>query len=129
MGITKSICEQMTDGILNLMREMGMWLGETPEPRKPIISEDPDDVSYLNASTAGVFVPSVKHWVHLKEGEEIGQIIDPLKGDVLARVMDSYEGEVIQTLTAPVDGIVFFSHNEPLTYANTAVFKLIGKYQ
>lgn len=47
------------------------------------------------------------------------------KGQLLASVLDPYEGEVRQELTAPVDGIVFFAHNDPLTYANTAVFKLV----
>ena len=36
-----------------------------------------------------------------------------------------YESELIETLYAPVDGKVFFIHNEPLTYANTAVIKLV----
>lgn len=113
MRITKSICEQMTDGILNLMREMGMWLGETTESRQPIISEDPDDVSYLNASTAGVFVPSVKHWVHLKEGEEIGQIIDPLKGEVLDRVL------------SPVDGVLFTIREYPIVDEGSLMGRLL----
>ena len=33
--------------------------------------------------------------------------------------------EVKEELIAPVDGLVFFAHNEPLTYADTAVIKLI----
>lgn len=54
-----------------------------------------------------------------KEGVEV------VKGQVLAETIDPYEGAVTEILTAPADGIVFFAHNEPLTYANTAVFKLI----
>lgn len=54
-------------------------------------------------------------------GEEV------LKGQVLANIIDPYEGEITDTLVSPVDGIVFFAHNEPLTYANTAVYKLIAK--
>ena len=48
-----------------------------------------------------------------------------MKGQLLAETIDPYEGTVTEILTAPADGIVFFAHNEPLTYANTAVFKLI----
>lgn len=40
-------------------------------------------------------------------------------------ILDAYEGEVMEELRAPVDGIVFFMHGEPLTYSNTAVFKLV----
>lgn len=95
MRITKEYGDQLVDGILHLMETMGIWKEETPKPRTPIISEDPDDVSYLNASTAGVFVPSVKHWEHLRKGDEIGKILDPLQGKVLDRII------------SPVDGILF----------------------
>ena len=47
------------------------------------------------------------------------------KGQLLARIIDCYEGEVIEELRAPEDGIIFFMHGEPLTYSQTAVFKLI----
>ena len=36
----------------------------------------------------------------------------------------NYNWQIWETLYAPVDGIVFFMHNEPLTYADTAVIKL-----
>ena len=44
----------------------------------------------------------------------------------LANITDPYEGHVLETLYSPVNGIVFFIHNEPLTYANTAVIKILG---
>ena len=50
-----------------------------------------------------------------------------VKGQTLAQIIHPYEGNVIATLKSPVDGIVFFAHNEPLTYANTAVFKLVER--
>ena len=31
----------------------------------------------------------------------------------------------METLYAPTDAAVFFMHNEPLTYADTAVIKLV----
>jgi len=39
------------------------------------------------------------------------------------------EGEILEQLHAPCDGIIFFEHNEPLTYANTAVLKIIATNQ
>ena len=56
-------------------------------------------------------------------GEEI------LKGQIFARILDPYEGEVKELLKSPVDGMVFFAHNEPLTYADTAAFKLIFRVE
>ena len=113
MRITKEYCDQLVDGIFNLMSKMGIWEGETVPVRTPIVSEDPDDVSYLNASAAGIFVPSVKHWTHLKEGEEIGRIIDPLKGEVVDRIL------------APVDGVLFTIRDYPVVNNGSLMGRLL----
>lgn len=47
------------------------------------------------------------------------------KGTPLTNIVNSYDGEIMETLFAPMDSKVFFMHTDPLTYANTAVFKLI----
>lgn len=73
------------------------------------------DMTAVRTKVAGIFES------HVKVGEEVS------KGQVLAKVIDPYEGEVIQVLKSPMEGIVFFAHNDPLTYANTAVFKLIDR--
>ena len=36
MRITKEYCRQLIGGIFNLLKNMGMWLGETEEVREPI---------------------------------------------------------------------------------------------
>lgn len=113
MRITKAYCNQLVDGIFNLMREMGIWKGETKEPRRPIISQDPDDVSYLNASTSGVFVPNVKHWEHLNKGDHIGSIIDPLRGKVLDKIL------------SPVDGVLFTIREYPIVDEGFLVGRLL----
>ena len=46
-------------------------------------------------------------------------------GTPLANIVNPYEGRVLETLYSPCKGKVFFMHSAPLTYANTAVFKLI----
>ena len=113
MRITKEYCNQMVDGIFNLMKKIGIWEGETSEVRMPIVSEDPDDVSYLNAPAAGIFVPSVKHWTHLKKGDEIGCIIDPLKGEVIDRIL------------APVDGVLFTIRDYPVVDNGSLMGRLL----
>lgn len=76
------------------------------------VVEDTDMIP-VRTGVSGIFEAEVK------VGDEV------VKGQVLAETIDPYEGSVTETLTAPADGIVFFAHNEPLTYANTAVFKLV----
>ena len=72
MRITKVYGDQLVDGIFNLMKKMGIWTGKASAVREPIISKNPEDVSYLNAKVSGIFLPSVKHWEELKKGEQIG---------------------------------------------------------
>lgn len=115
MRITKEYGEQMVDGIFNLMKELGIWQGEVQPPRKPIISKNGDDVSYLNASVGGLFIQHVQHWQKLKEGDLIGQIIDPLSGKVLDDVV------------SPVDGILFTIREYPIVDEGSLIGRLLRK--
>ena len=47
------------------------------------------------------------------------------KGQLLANIIDTYEGELRDSLYAPCDGTILFLHDEPMTYEDTAVIKLI----
>lgn len=113
MRITKKYGDQLVDGIFNLMHTLGMWSGKVEKPRKPIVSRNPDDVSYLNARTGGVFVPAVRHWEKLKKGDLIGQIIDPLRGKVLDEVL------------SPVDGILFTIREYPVVDEGSLIGRLL----
>jgi hypothetical protein len=115
MRITKEYGDQLTDGIFHLMEKIGVWDGKTAEPRTPIISRNPDDVSYLNARVGGLFVPKVHHWEELKMGDVIGSIIDPLSGKVLDYVK------------SPVDGILFTIREYPIVDEGSLVGRLLRK--
>lgn len=86
------------------------------------ISEGEDSVLLTDANMrslrtkkAGIFRPFVT----------VGAYVE--KGQPVAMILDAYEGEMIETITAPEEGCVFFMHGSPMTYANTAVCKLIVK--
>lgn len=113
MRITKSYCMQLVDGIFCLMKEMGIWQGDVKAPRKPILSENPEDVSYLNAAVSGIFVPEVKHWGKVKRGELIGRIIDPLQGKALDEV------------TSPVNGYLFTIREYPVVDAGSLLGRIL----
>lgn len=115
MRITQSYGNQLVDGILNLMKEMGMWTGDTASVRRPIISKDPDDVFYLNAEKSGIFVPTVKHWEYLDEGDLIGRVVDPLTGKVLSEVL------------SPTDGILFTIRDFPVVDEGSLIGRLLRK--
>lgn len=115
MRITKNYGDQLVEGILNLMRELGIWKGETVAPRKSIISENLDDVVYFNASHGGVFLPYVKHWETLKKGDVIGVLVDPLKGEIVDQVI------------APVDGILFTIRDYPIVDEGSLIGRMLRK--
>ncbi len=55
MRINQQNGQQLVDGILNLMKRMGIWNGPVRAPRRPIISSD-GHVSFINAEQAGIFI-------------------------------------------------------------------------
>ena len=59
----------------------------------------------------------------LKGLVEVGQQVSC--GQVLAQILDSHDCSVLEELTAPRDGVVFFEHDKPLIYADTAALKLL----
>ena len=115
MRITQEYGEQLADGIFYLMKQMGIWDGEVKPVRTPIISRNPEDVSYLNASVSGVFLPSVKHGARLEKNEVIGRIVDPLQGRVLDEVR------------APEDGMLFTIRDYPIVVEGSLMGRLLKK--
>lgn len=102
MRITRRYGDQLVDGIFRLMKEMGIWNGEVKAVRKPIVSRNPEDVCYLNASVGGIFIPDVEHGAKLQKGEMIGRIVDPLCGKVLDEVRTSEDGMLFTIRDYPV---------------------------
>lgn len=110
--IDKESAVMAVRSVLNFLSKEGIVEYSGHEGYLSLVVEDTDMVS-VRTKAAGIFESMVK------VGEEVG------KGQLLAQILDPYESEVIQELFSPVAGLVFFAHDEPLTYANTAVYKLI----
>ena len=113
MRITKKYGDQLVDGIFALMKELGIWSGEVPTPKTPIISED-GEVSFINARKSGVFVPSVEHWKNVKKGDHIGDILNPLTG------------EIHQKITSETDGIVFTLREYPIVSEGSLIARILA---
>lgn len=112
-NIDKQSAKESVGCILNFLKRRGIVDYHGHDGYISRVVEDTDLVS-VPTKTSGIFESVVK------VGEEVEG------GQLLARILDCYEGEIIEELRAPVDGIVFFMHGEPLTYSQTAVFKLIA---
>ncbi|HIQ96396.1 MAG TPA: succinylglutamate desuccinylase/aspartoacylase family protein [Candidatus Limivivens merdigallinarum] len=113
MRITKEYGYQLTEGILNVMKELGVWQGSVGEIRTPIVSED-RKVGYLNAEKAGIYVPRIQIGTYVKEGELLGEILNPLTGNVE------------QAVTAPIKGMVFTRREYPVVYSGSLLGRILG---
>ena len=49
---------------------------------------------------------------------------DVRKGDVLACILDPYDGSERARVVSPVDGVLFFAYDRPLTVQNTLLFQI-----
>ncbi len=115
MRINHSLCHQLFKGIMNLLHSMGMWRGEVDSSSlpEPVISRG-DCVDFLNAGHSGIFITTI-HNDRLSEveaGTLIGQIIDPLRG------------EVVEDVRAPHKGILFTIRAYPVTYEGSLLARI-----
>ena len=110
--IDKESAKEAIRSVLRFLAKQNIIKYTTHDGYRSSVVTDADMVS-VRTKSAGIFESKVK------VGAEV------VEGQVLARILDPLEGEVKEELVSTVDGIVFFGHNDPLTYANTAVFKII----
>lgn len=113
MRITKEYGDHLVEGIFCLLKKLGIWVGDTIEPRKPIVSTD-GEVEMVHAGEAGIFLPRIEHWMGIKKGDMVGEIIDSLKG------------EVLEQITAPCSGMVFSLREFPIVYEGSLIARILG---
>lgn len=113
MRITEEFCHQLTEGILCVMKDIGVWCGETTEPKTPIISQD-GEVGFVNAEAPGIFVPCVKHWRNVQQGQMIGKILNSL------------DGKVEQEVRAPIHGMLFTLREYPVVSCGSLIARVLG---
>ena len=111
--INHKMCNRLTLGIFNLMKDLGMWKGEIKQSlvSNPIVCKG-DNVEFLNAATSGIFITELKCGVVVAEGEEIGQIVEPMTGTVLSRVI------------SPVEGYMFTIRAYPIVYEGSLMARI-----
>lgn len=112
MRITREYCMQLVDGIFRVMCELGIWTGEAPEVREPIVSRD-GHVSFVNAEASGIFVPCIEHWTHVEKGQHIGDIVYPATG------------EVLHECCSEVTGVVFTLREYPVVYSGSLIARIL----
>lgn len=101
--INHKMCSRLTAGIFKLMADMGIWNGDIVSTvhSDPIVCKG-DVVEFLNAETSGVFLTDLKCGIVVAKNETIGQIVDPLRGEVLSEVVSPCEGFLFTIRAYPI---------------------------
>lgn len=113
--INHKMCLRLISGIFNLMREMGLWKGDTPledTMGKASIVCKGDRVTFLNAERSGVFLTDLRTGKVVEQGQSIGKIVDPLTGTTLSDVV------------SPVDGFLFTIRAYPIVYEGSLMARI-----
>lgn len=112
--INHKMCSHLVEGIFNLMREMGMWNEQvvSDEWKVDSIIGKGDCVTFLNAECSGVFLTDMRTGTNVTVGQSIGQIVNPLTGEVLSDV------------TSPVDGFLFTIRAYPIVYEGSLMARI-----
>ncbi|MBC9782937.1 succinylglutamate desuccinylase/aspartoacylase family protein [Heliobacterium chlorum] len=108
--------ERLMKGLIRLLQDLDIL--RLPEEELPFVCQPrrmyDNEVWYFNAEASGLFVaePSIfGEWVN--EGDVIGRIVDPLKGNDL------------QVITSPRQGLLFTLREHPVVYEGSLVARLI----
>ena len=114
MRVTQEYGDQLITGIYNIMKNLGIYeTEEVYDIRKPIISSG-ENIFFLNSNTSGIFLPKIEHWMDVKKGDILGEVVDVLTGDVLEEVK------------SPSDGIVFTLREYPVVYEGSLLGRIYG---
>lgn len=113
LRIDKDFCNQMIDGIFNLMKQLGIWMGPTVEVKEPVISVE-GDVSVIRSDVTGIFVPSIYGLGTVRKDACIGEIIEPISGNVLQKII------------SPRSGMVFTLREHPVVYRGDIIARVHG---
>ena len=114
MRIDKDYGDQIVEGILHILKQEGIWQGETTEVRTPDVAYA-EDVDYANANASGVFMPAVDIGDWVCKGQQIGEIVNALKGTVE------------EIISAPCDGKIITVRQYPIVYHGALMYRILRK--
>lgn len=99
--INQEYCNQIVDGLFALMKELGIWKGETVVPKQTVVTSDAD-ITYINAESSGIFIPDVKLYDRVEVGTMLGTIVNVITGSVEEVVMAASAGMICSIRDYPV---------------------------
>jgi predicted deacylase len=100
------------NAVLRFLAAKGL-LNRAPHRGSHTLIINEDTVRFVGTDSAGI----LKKYVSV--GDEVNE------GDLLCEVVHPLEGYTLERVTAPVGGIIFFSHSKQLVMQGAEIFKII----
>ena len=114
--LTDGVGLELGDGVLNLLAVMGV-IPESDLPfhwaaiQRPLVVSDAE-VHDVRTGRGGLFLPVLACWAEVREGDVLGEVIEPISGVCL------------EAVRAPVAGRVLALREEPVVYPGNLVVRL-----
>ncbi len=116
--LTEGVGLELADGVLNLLAVLGA-LPEDQLPfhwaaiQRPIIVEDAGMFD-VRTTRGGLFLPTLGVWAEVEAGAILGEVIEPISG------------EVREEVRAPVAGRLLAQRAEPVVYPGNLVARMVA---
>jgi predicted deacylase len=116
--LTEGVGIELVDGVLNVLVTLGV-LPEDDLPyhwaaiQRAVVADD-SRVVRVRAGRAGLFLPSMAPWAEVAPDEILGEVVDPVSGDVR------------ETVTAPTAGRLLALREQPVVYPGTLVARVVA---
>ncbi len=110
-AIDQSTSNEVHTAIVRFLSKREMLDTPVFEGRKSNIV-DPNRITILKASRAGILISKVQCGAHVQKGETLGKIIDALSGQKLEKIV------------SPCEGIVTCQYAHPLIFQNSIIFRI-----
>lgn len=112
--INQEYGNQIVDGILKLMSEMGMWTGPVPHTQAPVVSSD-GEVEFIRSDRQGIFLPSIEHNHYARPGQCVGILVNP------------YTGETYKEICTQKGGLIFTLRVNPMVYEGSLIARVLSE--
>lgn len=116
--LTEGVGLELSDGVLNLLATIGV-LPENDLPfhwaaiQRPQLVGD-ECLHDVRASRGGLYLPTGEVWGEVDAGGTLGEVVDPLTGDVR------------ETLVSPVRGRVIAQREQPVVYPGNLLVRVVS---
>jgi uncharacterized protein len=105
--------DQIFRGMLNLLHYTGtLNINPLPEKIKEPMQVQPNQVVMVQASQAGLFIKQIEAGQILEKGDKLGNLIDPVTGNVLKEIV------------SPCSGLLFSLREHPLVHKGSPLVRI-----